>query len=367
MHDERRIHKVDRWFLIYLGILVIFGLIILTSASAPVGYEKFKDTYFFIKRQVWYGLLPGIIAFLFLARIKYDNWRKLSWVIYGVSLLLLALVFVPGVGMVINGSRSWLGLGPSTFQPSEFAKLAIVIMAASLLSEKTRLIHDWKNGLLPVLAILAPAFLLILLQPDVGTLSILVVIIFIMLYMARAPKIYLIILGLLGIIAFAGLMFAAPYRVARLTVFLHPELDPRGVGYHINQAFLAIGSGGFWGLGLGNSRQKFQYLPEASADSVFAVMAEETGFLISAAFVILVLLLCWRGLKIAKEAPDEFGRLLAGGVVVWIAWQSCLNVGAMVGILPLTGVPLPFVSHGGSAMMMAFAAMGLVAGVSRGK
>ena len=365
MTSDHSVKKCDRLLLIYLGILVVFGLVALISASAPVGYEKFNDTYFFVKRQILFGIIPGIVLFLLLERIRYGAWSKWGWMVYGFSLLLLLLVFIPPFGVALNGSRSWIAIGGHTFQPSELAKLAVIIMAASLLSEKGRDFTDWKNGLLPVLGILTPAFLLILLQPDVGTLSILVVIVFVMLYLARIPKVYLTVLGLLGIIAFAGLMLAAPYRVQRLTVFLHPELDPQGMGYHINQSFLAIGSGGFWGLGLGHSRQKFQYLPEVSADSIFAVIAEETGFIISAGLVVLILLICWRGFLIAKKAPDDFGRLLVGGIITWITWQSFLNIGAMVGVLPLTGVPLPFVSHGGSALIIALAGMGLVAGVSR--
>ena len=359
------VKKTDRLFLTYLISLLVIGLVVLISASAPVGYDKFNDAYFFVKRQILFGIIPGGILFLVLARVRYDVWKKWSWVVYGFSVLLLILVFIPPFGVVLNGSRSWLGVGSHTFQPSELAKLAVILMAASLLSEKNRDFSDWKNGMLPVLAILAPAFLLVLLQPDVGTLSFLTVIVFAMMYLARIPKIYLVVLGLLGVVAFAGLMIAAPYRVQRLTVFLHPELDPQGIGYHINQSFLAIGSGGFWGLGHGQSRQKFQYLPEVSADSIFAVLAEEDGFLAAGGLIILILLICWRGLTIAKKAPDDFGRLLVGGVVTWITWQSFLNIGAMVGVLPLTGVPLPFVSHGGSALMVALASMGLVASVSR--
>ena len=186
-----------------------------------------------------------------------------------------------------------------------------------------------------------------------------------MLYLAEVPKKYLAVMGLVGLLVMGGMVMAAPYRLQRLTTFLHPELDPQGQGYHINQAFLAIGSGGVWGLGLGHSRQKFQYLPEVSADSIFAVIAEETGFIFSIAFLVLILLIGWRGLKIAKQAPDEFGTLLTAGVVVWFVWQSFLNIGAMVGILPLTGVPLPFVSHGGSAMLVALTAVGMVASVSK--
>ena len=357
--------KADRRFLIYLFIWVVFGLVALSSASAPVGWERFNDNYYFVKSQILYGIIPGLVLFLVLARLSYRTWEKFAWPAYGLSILLLLLVFVPGVGMVINGSKSWIGLFGHSFQPSEFAKLAVVLIAAKLFSDPDRNLSNWKKGLVPSLAILSPLVLLILAQPDLGTLMILVVIIYSMLYLAKLPRVYLIILGLSAAIAFAVAMMLMPSRMQRLTVFLHPELDPKGIGYHVNQSLLAIGSGGFSGLGYGHSRQKYQYLPEVSADSVYAVIAEEMGFIFAAGLVVLILLLGLRGLKIAKVAPDDFGRLLVGGIMVWVIWQSFVNISAMVGILPLTGVPLPFVSHGGSAMIMLLSAMGIVANVSR--
>lgn len=353
--------------MLLVAILVFFGLITLTSASAPVGYAEFGDTYYFIKRQMLFGLLPGMVLFFLCVKIDYQFWRKFSWLLYIISLVLLLLVFIPQVGLTINGARSWIQLGGYSFQPAEFAKLTLVMLMASLLSKKKRDLNDWKSGLLPVLLLLVPSIILIGLQPDVGTLSILAVMIFVILYFAKVKPVYLAILGLLGMIAFMVLLLMAPYRVQRLTTFLHPELDPKGVGYQINQAFLAVGSGGLWGLGLGHSRQKFQYLPEVQADSIFAILAEEMGFFVCVALVILLAFFSLRGLKIAKQAPDQFGRLLVGGIMIWFMWQSFLNIGSMVGVMPLTGVPLPFVSHGGSALMVALMAVGIVLGVSRHK
>jgi len=215
------------------------------------------------------------------------------------------------------------------------------------------------------LIIISPLVLLIGAQPDIGSMSILVVMIFVILFLTGIKKSYLFILGLLSILAFISLLLVAPYRVQRLTTFLHPELDPKGVGYQTNQAFLAIGSGGLFGVGLGQSRQKFQYLPEVHADSIFAVIAEEMGFFVSVFLVLLITFLGLRGLKIAKRAPDQFGRLLVSGIVVWFMWQSFLNIGSMAGVLPLTGVPLPFVSHGGTALTVALMGAGVVLGVSK--
>ena len=290
---------------------------------------------------------------------------KYAAIIYGITLASLALVFVPHVGTVINGSRSWLSIAGFNLQPSEFAKLGVILMSARLVARQRERWPDWRQSLMPILAILAPALLLVAARPDVGTLSILVMIVFVMLYAGGVPGRPLAVLAAIGMAGFAALVMAAPYRAQRLTTFLHPELDPKGVGYHINQAFLAIGSGGFWGLGYGHSRQKFQYLPEVSADSIYAVIAEETGFLVAGGLVLLILLLGWRGLKIARQAPDGFGRLAAVGLITWFLWQSFLNIGAMVGALPLTGVPLPLVSHGGSALVAGLIAFGIIASISR--
>lgn len=354
----------DRVFLVYILLLLIFGLAALFSASTPVGYAKFGDAYYFVKHQLVFGLLPGVVALLFFSKIGPEFLKKVSWVTYLVSLSVLALVYMPGIGLVLNGSRSWIKLGSFTFQPSELSKLGIVMILAYLLSRKK---HDWENwmtSLLPILAVIAPTLVLVLLQ-DLGTFSILIASVFAMLFVAKIPSKYLLVLGLVGVISFVSLIFAAPYRAKRITTFLHPELDPKGIGYQMNQAFLAVGSGGFWGLGFGHSRQKFQYLPEVSADTIFAVVAEENGFLVSAGVVLLILLIVWRGLKIAKGCHDEYSSLLVSGIVVWFGWQSFLNIGAVVGALPLTGVPLPFVSHGGSALVMILAASGIVLSASK--
>lgn len=363
---NHRAHRADRIFVVLVAGLLLFGLLILMLASAPVGYAKFQDAYWFVKRQLLFGVVPGLALFLLFAKIDYHRLAAWRWVLYGGTLMLLLAVFVPGVGAVVNGSRSWLRLGGYNFQPAELAKLTTVVVLAYWLAQtdSRRAVNWYQPALRPLLAA-APVCLLILLQPDVGTLSIVALIIFALLYLARLSWRVLVGLGLAVILGFGALVLVAPYRVERLTTFLHPELDPRGVGYQINQSFLAIGSGGIWGLGLGHSRQKYQYLPEVNADSIFAIIAEEMGLVGSVGLVGGLVLLGWRGLRIAKAAPDTFGTLLAGGIMVWLVAQSFLNIGGMVGALPLTGVPLPFISHGGSALLTALAGAGMVAGVSK--
>ena len=360
----KEIRTADRIFLLLCFTLLIFGLIMLSSASAPAGYAKFGDTYYFIKKQIFFGFLPGLFLFMLFGHLNYNFLKKISPLIYLFSLLALILVFVPGIGLVINGSRSWLSIFSYTFQPSELAKLATIMMCARLLANRENL-QDWKNGLLPIIIMIAPAVILIVIQPDIGTLSILLVTIFVMLYLGGAKKTHLLVLGLLGAVGLASLLLITPYRVQRLTTFLHPELDPKGIGYQINQAYLAIGSGGLWGLGLGHSRQKFQYLPEVQADSIFAVIAEELGFIVLLGVVFLITFITIRGLKIAQGAEDGFARLLVSGIMIWFVWQSFLNIGSIIGLLPLTGVPLPFISHGGSALLVILAAFGMVANVSK--
>jgi cell division protein FtsW len=363
---EGNVKKADRFYIICVGILLAFGLIILISASAPFAYSRFGDTFYFIKRQALFGLLPGVFLFLVLARFNSNVWQKISKIFYIFCLVLLVLVFIPGIGTSFSKeAHSWINIWFFHFQPAELAKLGIIAIMADLLSDPKRDLSDWKQGLAPVVMMIAPALVLIAAQPDIGTLVVVAGTVLGILFLAKTPKPFLAVLAALGALAIVVLILIAPYRMNRLTSFLHPELDPQGKGYQVNQAYLAIGSGGFWGLGYGHSRQKYQYLPEVQADSIYAIVAEEMGFLISLALVGMILLIAWRQLKIAKAAPDQYRYLLVSGISIWFFWQSTMNIGAMVGLLPLTGVTLPFVSHGGSSLMVCLAAVGVVASISR--
>jgi len=363
---QRQQHHADYVFLLYIGILLVFGLMMLTSASAVVGLERFGDSYFFIKRQLLFGLLPGIALFLFFAKIPYTFIRKNASIIFVLVITSLILVFIPGIGADFGtGANSWLNIGGYSFQPAEFAKLGLVVFAAALLSKKGEELFDFQRGFIPSLVLAGIPVLLVVLQPDIGTVSILFVILFGMLFLAEARFSHLALLACAGAAVLAILIVVAPYRAARFTTFLHPELDPQGIGYQINQAYIAIGSGGVFGLGLGHSRQKYQYLPEVHADSIFAVIAEEMGLIIAVAFVVLLGFIAMRGFMIAKYAPDDYSRLVVGGIIIWFIVQSIFNIGAMVGILPVTGVPLPFVSHGGTALMITLAAVGIVLNISK--
>jgi cell division protein FtsW len=338
----------------------------LTSASGPVAYQKFGDAYWYVKHQLFYGLLPGAILFFLLSHIDYRALRRLAKPLFIASLVLLLLVFVPGIGAEWGTSRSWINLGGFSFQPAEVVKFSLLMFLADWLARCTKEeISDPQQGLLPFLLSLGVVAVLVMLQPDLGSLSVIVALAVIVYFLAGASWYHLLGLTVGGIIALWALIASAPYRAARFMTFLHPEFDPQGIGYHINQSFLAIGSGGLFGLGLGHSRQKYMYLPEVVGDSIFAVMAEEFGFIMTLLVLALMAAFILRLISLAKQAPDSYSSLLVAGVAGWLVSQILLNIGSMVGLFPMTGLPLPFVSHGGTALLVLLGTMGVVANVTR--
>ncbi len=354
--------KKSNTFIIVLFLLLVFGLVILASATAVVGYADFGNNYYYLKHQILFGLLPGLILFLICAKIPYTFWKKNALLIFLFSLLLLALVFVPGISKSNENAQSWLNIAGASLQPSELAKLALIIYLSAWFAKSKEHVRSFSHGLLPFVIFLGLAAGLIALQPDIGTLSIIILIAVGIYFVAGAKLSHLFGLILLGSCLFTLLIKIDPdgKRLNRFLAFVKPGLDPQGIGYHISQALLAIGSGGLLGLGLGHSRQKFQYLPEVAGDSIFAVMAEEVGFVVCLLFLILLVYFVAQILKTAKEAKDDFVKFLAVGLAVWIGGQSIINIGAMVGLLPLTGVPLPFVSFGGTALFSLLAGCGII-------
>ena len=348
---------------ITLSLLAV-GLIMVYSASAVWATHNFNDSFFFAKRQLLFAGV-GIIAMFFIMNIDYWTWRTWSKVIIIICFVLLIMVLIPGVGVVRNGSQSWIGVGAFSVQPSEFMKLAMIAFLAKYLSENQKKITSFKQGLIPSLAIVFLAFGLIMLQPDLGTGTVMVGTSIVMIYVAGARLIHFIGLGLVGIVGFIGLIISAPYRIKRITSFLNPWEDPLDSGFQIIQSLYAIGPGGLFGLGLGQSRQKFFYLPEPQTDFIFAILAEELGF-IGASFVILLFsLLLWRGVRIALGAPDLYGSFLAIGVIAMIAIQVIINIGVVTGLMPVTGITLPFLSYGGSSLTLMLMAVGVLLNISR--
>lgn len=344
--------------------LLTVGLIMVYSASAVWADYKFNDSFFFAKRQMLFAGV-GIIAMFFIMNIDYWTWRTWSKVILIVCFVLLILVLIPGVGNVRNGSRSWIGVGAFSVQPSEFMKLAMIAFLAKFLSENQKAITSFKKGLVPSLGLVFLAFGLIMLQPDLGTGTVMVGTSVVIIFIAGARISHFVGLGLLGVAGFVGLIASAPYRIKRITSFLDPWQDPLGSGFQMIQSLYAIGPGGLFGLGLGQSRQKFFYLPEPQTDFIFAILAEELGFIGGSLILLLFSLLLWRGIRIALGAPDLFGTFLATGIIAMIAIQVMINIGVVTGLMPVTGITLPFLSYGGSSLTLMLMAVGVLLNISR--
>ncbi|MDO8668805.1 MAG: putative lipid II flippase FtsW [Candidatus Buchananbacteria bacterium] len=358
--------KADLQLIVLISFLTVFGLLMIFSAGVSLGWQKFGDSYFFVKHQILFGLLPGLFLFVILSKIDYFKLKSLATPMLFISIILLVLVYIPGIGSGYGTSRSWINFFGFSLQPSEIVKLTFLIYLVAWLSEKgEKRLKDLHQGFLPFVIVLFVVMLLIFFQPDTGSMSIIVLTSLIVFFVAGGSLMHLSWVSALG---FSGLWLVikfSSYRAERLTTFLHPELDPLGNGYHINQALLAVGSGGFWGRGFGHSRQKFAYLPESAGDSIFAIIAEELGFIVSAALIIAFIFLMLRVLKIAQRCNEPFGRLLAIGIVSWFVIQAFINIAAITGLLPLTGVPLPFISYGGTALMTCLAASGILVNISR--
>jgi cell division protein FtsW len=344
--------------------LLAVGMTMVYSASAIWAEYKFDDSFFFAKRQMLFAVV-GIIAMFFIMNVDYWTWRTWAKVILIVCFVLLVLVLIPGIGNVRNGSRSWIGVGAFSVQPSEFMKLAMIAFLAKFLSEKQKQITSFKSGLLPSLGLVFTAFALIMLQPDLGTGTVMVGTCVVMIFISGARIMHFVYLGLLGVAGFVGLIASAPYRMDRITSFLDPWKDPLGTGFQMIQSLYAIGPGGLFGLGLGESRQKFFYLPEPQTDFIFAIIAEELGFIGGSFVLLLFSLLLWRGVRVALGAPDLYGSLLATGIIAMIAIQVMINIGVVTGLMPVTGITLPFLSYGGSSLTLMLMAVGVLLNISR--
>jgi cell division protein FtsW len=358
-------HQPDYVLLILTGIIIFFGLLMLSSATSVKGFQEQGDTYYFIKQQITRGLIPGAILYLLFIRIPFIKLKKFNWLWLAATLVLLTVVFIPGLRVIINGSKSWVSIAGVTLQTSEMAKLTFIIYLAIWLESKQKSITDFRHTFIPFLILLGIVCGLILLQPDMGTMLIFLMVATIMYFTAGMKLAHIgILAGLSGLVV-AVMVKLAPYRLERLVTFLHPDFDTQGAGYQLKQALIAVGSGGWFGLGLGQSRQKFNYLPEVAADSIFAIIAEEWGFIFCLFLLALYLMVCVRGLRIAKHAPDTFSKLVTTGIISWITIQSVVNIGAIIGVMPLTGLPLPFISLGGSNLAVVMMALAIVTNISK--
>ncbi|TET84246.1 MAG: putative lipid II flippase FtsW [Candidatus Nealsonbacteria bacterium] len=355
-------------------ILVVLGILILASVSASLSQEKFGTTYYFLNHQLLFGLIPGLILAFLAFRIRLDFLKKWTPLLLLINLILLVMVFLPKIGAGAGGATRWLSMGPISFQPAEFLKLTFILYLAAWLTSRTP--HQQKSGFgqagkwfsqtfIAFLIVIGLISLLLIFQPDISTLGVIVLVAVLMYFLANTPLWHSILIILIGAGGLFTLIKLAPYRAARLLVFFEPGTDPMGIGYQLKQALIAIGSGGIFGLGLGMSGQRLGFLPQSISDSIFAIMAEETGFIGSLILISLFLIFLWRGFKIGKGMENKFSQLAAIGISSWIVIQAFINVGSMIGILPLTGIPLPFISYGGSALVTELIGVGILLNISK--
>jgi len=375
----RNPHRPDYILAGAIMILLILGILILSSVSATLSQEKFGTTFYFLNHQIFFGLIPGIIlAFLFF-KIKLGFLKKWSPLFLLINLGLVGMVFLPKIGSGAGGATRWISAGPISFQPSEFLKLTFILYLASWLTSKAKKAIPSKRqkifseALIAFLIIIGLISLFLIFQPDISTLGIIVLVAALMYFLARTPLWHSILIFLVASGGLLALIKVAPYRANRLSVFLNPLLDPMGKGYQIKQALITVGSGGMSGLGLGMSLQKFGFLPQSMSDTIFAIFAEETGFIGCLILIFLFLIFFWRGFKTGRHPPttqiaqDKFSQLTALGITSWIVLQGFINIGAMIGILPLTGVPLPFISYGGSHLIVELIGIGILLNISKSR
>lgn len=350
--------KFDWWLLSAVLAATFIGLVFIFEASSVASSRIFSEPYHFLREQsLW--LILGVLILWLTSFFDYHRFYNLALAIILLSLVGLILVFLPFIGVSALGAHRWLNFGGLIVQPAELAKLSLVIYLAAWFSNKE------KARLLAFLLLIAVVVSLVILEPDLGTAIIICSTAVILYFISETPLSHLLFLAVTFLVSALGLSIAVPYRFKRLTTFLNPQEDPLGASYHIRQVLLSFGAGGFWGLGLGKSRQKFEYLPEAMTDSIFAILAEEIGFIGAILIIMLFVFILWRGIKIALLAPDKFGQLLAAGIIFSLATQMLINLGAMTVLLPLTGVPLPFISYGGSSLVVSLTGVGILLNISR--
>ncbi len=358
-------HEPDKSLITAMFVLLIFGLVMLFSASSVVSYARYANTYhYFIRQFIWVVFALGI--FWFTSRIDYRFLKKFALFFLFASIILLLLVFIPGIRAEYGTARSWINVFGLSLQPSELVKLSFLIYLATWLEAKKGELGSFSSGIVPFLAILGVISLLMLAQPDLGTLFIIAFTAMVVFFAGGGKLTHIVIAMLLaGLVLFVMLSLKSSYQSDRFKCLQDPSYSAQDKCYQINQSLIAVGSGGWFGRGIGQSRQKFMYLPEVWGDSIFPIIAEEIGFVFSTLLILLYLFIFYRGLLIARAAPDLYGSTLAIGIVVWLAVQTFLNIGGMINLIPMTGVPLPFISSGGSAVLANLIAMGILVNISK--
>lgn len=345
-------------------ILILFGAIMIYSASSIWANYKFEDSFYYVKRQMIFIVL-GIFLMITTSKIDYNIYYENSNKILGICIILLILVLIPGIGSIRNGSRSWFGIGSLGIQPSEAAKLGMIIFTSKYLTNSSKFLKNYKYGVFPILGVLFLLFGLIMLQPDLGTGMILVISIISLLFIAGVNMKFFIGGGIIGLIGVIILIAIAPYRMDRITSFINPWNDPLGTGFQIIQSLYAIGPGGLLGRGYLKSIQKQFYLPEPQTDFIFSIIAEEFGIVGTIFVVFMFSFIIYRGVRIALRTKDSFAKYLAFGMSFQLAFQALMNLMVVIGMIPVTGVTLPFLSYGGSSLLITLASMGIILNISR--
>jgi len=357
--------SANYWLLIgIVAVLNVIGLVMVLSASSVVALTSTGSAWYFFQRQLLWALL-AVVAFVVVAHTAEETWRRLARPLLVGSTALLVVVLVPGIGIYVSGSRRWLGIDAWRFQPSELAKLALLLFAADLITRREHELGDWRRVLRPIMCVLAAVAGLVYLEPDLDSTLLLAVIVGAVLVVGGIRLRHLMVIASVGCAFASALVVAAPYRRARLLTFLHPEADVSNTGYQILQSLIAFGSGGWTGSGLGAGRAKWHFLPNAHTDFIFSVIGEELGLFGSLLVLSLFVAFAVIGIRIALRASTRFGSILAAGVTVWIVVQAAINICGTIGLLPVSGIPLPFVSFGGSSLVFTMIGAGMLASVAR--
>lgn len=348
--------QIDKTLFWITVLLCTIGILTVSDASAPQALAVFGDPYYFAKQQVIWTTV-GFLGLIVATNIHYTYWKKVAFMVGAASVILLILVLIPGFGSKLLGARRWLNIGPFGLQPSEVAKFAIAVVSAKLIDEKYPLTY--------IIGFVGAVSALVMLQPDLGTTLVIAAVGVVQLFIAGIGLGQLAVIGALGTLATGFLIMVSDYRRARLLTFFESSSDPLGNSYHMRQILIALGSGGLFGVGIGQSRQKHLFLPETASDSIFAVIAEETGLVGSLIIIFILTFFVLRVLKIARSAPDTFSKVLASGIAIWFMTQIFLNLSSVAAITPLTGIPLPFFSYGGSSLIMILFATGIILNISK--
>ncbi len=357
--------KIDKFFLIIVILLFTIGVAMFMSASLGILVKNEKTFFSVLFNQIILGLGLGLLGMYITFKINYKFWRKYSFYIFLFSILITIAVFIPYLGWSHGGAQRWIKIGPASFQPVEILKLSFVIYFAAWLSWAKNRVQNFKFGILPFVVMLTIIAVILFKQPDTKSFILITITGISMLFISGVPMKYILGTGIGIMFVLISLIFFTPYLQERMKTFINPSTDPRGSSYQIQQSLIALGSGGIFGRGFGQSIQKFSYLPEPQGDSIFAVLGEELGFVGVSITIFLYLLFILRGFRIANNSPDLFSRLLVSGIVILIIMQSFMHIASVTGVFPLTGVPLPFMSHGGTSLMIYLTAIGIVLNISK--